>query len=290
MWKVLSGGQFARVRWDIDGRSQRVGVANLQLEAEEGWLEPPAEGRRVFQLFSYSSSSEGFDKESSSCRGSDDDASESESEDESDIQSQSANGGRKRVLHKYSAQMPRKESPAEVDLNNGKVTAHGLEWKFVDDVSVDAYKDNRHKPKLRVAGPASISVLDFWLLFFRSESIGEILQETNAIKAQISPETHFKGRAVQGNWASLCFDTLCPQATLGLLGHCEHWWPLSNTSIRCSFRNGQRSLWPNTWQLFLLVMAQTCGFQQGHSSTYVCAPAQRPIWSTVLCILFEQFY
>ena len=34
------------VRWDIDGRSQRVGVANLQLETEEGGLEPPAEGRR----------------------------------------------------------------------------------------------------------------------------------------------------------------------------------------------------------------------------------------------------
>ena len=50
--------------------------------------------------------------------------------------------------------MPRKKSPAEADLNNGKVTAHGLEWKFVDDVSVDADKDNRHKPKLRVAGPA----------------------------------------------------------------------------------------------------------------------------------------
>ena len=83
-----------------------MGVANLQLEAEEGGLEPLAEGRRVFQLFSYSSSSEGFDKESSSSRDSDDDASESESEDEGDIQSQSANGGRKRVLDKHSAQMP----------------------------------------------------------------------------------------------------------------------------------------------------------------------------------------
>ena len=144
VWKVLSGGEFARVRWDIDRRSQCVGVVNLQLEAEEGGLEPPAEGRRVFQLFSSSSSTEGFDKESSSSSGSDDDASESKSEDESDIQSQSANGDRnsKRVLHKHSAQMPRKKSPAEVDLNKGKVTAHGLEWKFVDDVSVDANKDN----------------------------------------------------------------------------------------------------------------------------------------------------
>ena len=55
---------------------------------------------------------------------------------------------------------------------------YGLEWKFVDDVSVDAYKDNRYKPKLRVADPASMSVLDFWLLLFPSESIGEIFQET----------------------------------------------------------------------------------------------------------------
>ena len=159
--EVLSGGQFARVGWDIDGRSQCVGVANLQQEAEEGGLEPPAEGRRVFKFFSYSSSDEGFDKESPNSSGSDDDASESESEDGSDVQSQSANGGRKRVLHKHSAQMPRKKPPAEVDLNNGKVTPHGLEWKLVDEVSVDAYKDNRYKPKLRVAGPASVSVLDF---------------------------------------------------------------------------------------------------------------------------------
>ena len=60
---------------------------------------------------------------------------------------------------------------------SSNVTAHGMEWKFVDDVSVDAYKDNRHKPKLRVASPASMSVLDFWLLFFHSESLGELLQE-----------------------------------------------------------------------------------------------------------------
>ena len=60
-------------------------LARVVVEAEEGGLEPSAEGRTVFQLFSYSSSSEGFDKESSSSSGSDDDASESESEDESDI-------------------------------------------------------------------------------------------------------------------------------------------------------------------------------------------------------------
>ena len=38
-----------------------MGVANLQLEAEEGGLEPLAEGRRVFQPLSYSSSSDAFD-------------------------------------------------------------------------------------------------------------------------------------------------------------------------------------------------------------------------------------
>ena len=95
------------MRWDIDGRSQRAGVASLQLEAEKGELEPPAEGRRVFQPLSYSSSSDPFDEESSSSSDSDDDASESESEDETDVQSQSASGGRKRpgVLQNLSAQM-----------------------------------------------------------------------------------------------------------------------------------------------------------------------------------------
>ena len=44
------------------------------------------------------------------------------------------------------------------------------------------------------------------------------------------------------------------------------------------------------WQLFLLVqlmMAQTPGFQQGHSSTYMCAPAQHPLYgapSYVYCL------
>ena len=50
VWKVLSGRQFARVRWDIDRGSQCVGVANLQPEADEGGLQSPAEGRRVFNL------------------------------------------------------------------------------------------------------------------------------------------------------------------------------------------------------------------------------------------------
>ena len=54
------------MRWDIDGRSQRAGVADLQLEAEEGGLEPPPEGRRVFQRLSFSSSSDAFDEEESS--------------------------------------------------------------------------------------------------------------------------------------------------------------------------------------------------------------------------------
>ena len=123
------------------------GVANLTLEAEEGGLEPAAEGRRVFQPLSYSSSSDAFDEESSSSSDSDDDASESESEDESDIQSQSASGGRKRGPSRPQSKVQNGRSqPAEIDHNNGKVTAHGLEWKFVEDVSVDACKDNRYTP------------------------------------------------------------------------------------------------------------------------------------------------
>ena len=148
--KVLSGRQFARGRWDIDGRSQRVGVAELQLEAEEGGLERPAEGRRVFQPLSYSSSSDAFDGERSSSSDSDDDASESESEHRSDIQSQSASGGRKRGSSQpQRSNAKRKKSPAEVDHNNGTVTWSGVE--VADHVSVDAFKDNWYKPKLRVA-------------------------------------------------------------------------------------------------------------------------------------------
>ena len=163
-----------------------MGVANLQLEAEKGGLEPPEEGRKKFQPFSYSSSSAALDEENSSSSDSNDDANESESEDEIDIQSQSASGGRKRgPSQPQRSNAKRKKSPAEVDDNKGKVAAHGLEWKFVDGVSVDAYKDNRYKPKLRVADPLSMSVLDFWLFSFRSESTGEILQETN---------TRFKAR------------------------------------------------------------------------------------------------
>ena len=48
--KVLSGGQFARVRWDIDGGSQCVGLANLQLEAEEGGLDLQQREGEFFSL------------------------------------------------------------------------------------------------------------------------------------------------------------------------------------------------------------------------------------------------
>ena len=268
-----------------------MGVANLQLEAEEGGLEPPAEGRRVFQPFSYSSSSEGFNKESSSSSGSDDDATESDCEHENDIQSQSANGGRKSVLHKHSAQMPRKKSPAEVDLNNGKVTAHGLEWKFVDDVSADAYKDNRHKPKLRVAGPASMSVLDFWLLFFRSESIGKSLQETNARLK--SPQKRItKGELYKAigllyaltldvrrqcwYWATASTDDLCPTPVFGvrfgMVG--DHF---EQILAALSFGPADDGTDPRLPARALI-------------NIHVCTCPTSAIWSVVLCILFEQFY
>ena len=86
---------------------------------------------------SYSSSSNAFDEESSKSSDSDDDASESESEDESDIRSQFASGGRKRgPSQPRCSNAKRKKSPAEVYHTNGKVTAHGLQWKFAaDDVS-----------------------------------------------------------------------------------------------------------------------------------------------------------
>ena len=248
MWKALSVGQFARVRWDIDGRSQCVGLANLQREAEEDWLEPPAEGRRVFQLFSYSSSTEGVDIESSSSSGSDDDASESVSEDESDIQSQSANGDRKRVLRKHSAQMPRKKSPADVDLNNGKVTAHGLEWKFVDDVSVDAYKDNQHKPKLRVASPASMSVLDFWLLFFIAralvKSFRKQTQGTNFIRNALQRKSCTRQLGFFTLWH------LTSAGNAGIIGPLRALMTFFQHQHSVLVLNGQRSLWANTGSSF----------------------------------------
>ena len=53
-------------------------------------------------------------------------------------------------------------------------------WKFVDDMAVDAFKDTRFKPKLHVADPSTLSVIDFWLLYFPSNSTDEILHYTNA--------------------------------------------------------------------------------------------------------------
>ena len=144
-----------------------MGVANLQLEAEEGGLEPPAEGRRVFQPLSYSSSSDAFDPLMKKAQ-----APvilmmmpvkvrvRTRVISRANLPVEAGRG----VLHNHSAEvLKRKKSPAEIDHNNGKVTAHSLEWKFVDDASVDAYKDNRYTPKLRIAVPASMSVLDFCL-------------------------------------------------------------------------------------------------------------------------------
>ena len=234
--KVLS----ATVRWDIDGHSQRVGVANLQLEAEEGRLEPPAEERRVFQPLSYSCSSDAFDEENSSSSDSDDEASESESEDESDIQSQSRQeGGPSQPQHSNAK---RKKSPAKVDHTHGKVTAHGLEWKFVD-VSVDAYKDNRYKPKQRAADPASKSVLDFWLLFFPGESIGEIVQETNArLKSRQEHITNGELFKAIGLLYTMTLDVRRQHWDYWATASTDYLFPTLAFSIRRSFRNWQRSL------------------------------------------------
>ena len=75
--------------------------------------------------------------------------------------------------------------------------------------SVDAYKDNRYKPKLCVFDPASISVLDFWLLVFHSESIGE--EAAHRKKVHCLPkgekgtaEVKLVVRQVQRKGGSLC--------------------------------------------------------------------------------------
>ena len=269
--KFLSGGQFTRVKGDIDGQSQLVGVPNLQLEAEEGALEPPAEGKRVLQW--------GFWRRKLKlqwfwwCH---------------------RKWGRE-WYREPICQWKQEKGPSQPQRSNAteevtsrsrsqrwQVTTHGLEWKFVDDVSEDAYKDNRYKPKLCVADPANMSVLDFWLLFFVARALVKSFR-----KQTQGSEMHPKGRAVQGNWGSLRFDTWCPQAMLGLLGHCEHWWPFSNTSIRCSFRNGQRSLWANTGSSFFWSsrwwyrpVASNKGTHQ-----YLCICPTSAIWSAVLYCL-----
>ena len=256
------------------------------------WIGTSSKGKESVSAFRYSSSSEGFDKESSSSSGSDDNASENESEDESDIQSQSAHGGRKRVLHKHSAQMPRKKSPAEVDLNNGKVTAHGLEWKFVDDVSVDAYKDIRYKPKLRVADTASISVLDFWPLFFRSESIGEILQETNArLKSRQKRITKGELYKAIGLLYALTLDVRTQRWDYWATASAVDLYPTSAFGVRfrmvrdhfeqipaaLSFRPADDGTDPRIPARALM-------------NIYLCTCPTSATCSAVLCILFIEFY
>ena len=148
-----------------------------------------------------------------------------------------------------------------------------------DDVSVDAYKDNRYTPKLRIAVSASMSVLDFWLLFFPSESIGEILQETNArLKSRQKRIT--KGelyKAIRLLYMLRHLPCGCPQATSGLLAtaRADDLFPTPAFGVQSEWVELALSKY---WQLFLLVqlmMAQTRGLQQlqGHSSTYICASA-----------------
>ena len=141
--------------WAWPNCNQKLRKVDWNLQQREG---------EFLQPLSYLSSSKAFDKERYKSSDSDEDASESESEDESDIQSQSASGGRKRVLNNHGAQM-----------QNGKVTSWSITpmaklqpmvWirslRLMMSPHVDAYKECRYKPKLRVADPASMSVLDFW--------------------------------------------------------------------------------------------------------------------------------
>ena len=243
------------------------------------WIGTSSRGKESVSAFRYSSSSEGFDKESSSSSGSDDNASESESEDESDIQSQSAHGGRKRVLHKHSAQMPRKKSPAEVDLNNGKVTAHGLEWKFVDDVSVDAYKDIRYKPKLRVADTASIPEISdrcFFVARALVKSFRKQTQGSNLARNALQRQSCTRQLGFFMLWHLMCAGNAgIIGPLLALLTFIQHQHSVFVSEWSEITLSKYRQLFPS---LFVQLMtAPTRGFQQGHSSTYICAPAQHPL-------------
>ena len=73
-----------------------------------------------------------------------------------------------------------KRQPNKVDHGDGTVTAHELTWTMVDRHELDSFKDARYKPKLNVGDPNTMSELDYWILFFPSECIDDILRYTNA--------------------------------------------------------------------------------------------------------------
>ena len=138
-----------------------------------------------------------------------------------------------------------------------------------------------------------MSVLDFWLLYFPSESIGEILQETNA---------RLKSRQKRITMGELYKAIgLLYAVTPDVHRQRRDYWPLR--ALMTYFQH-QHSVFISEWvelalskywQLFLLVqlmMAQTRGLQQlqGHSSTYMYICLKPAIWSAVVCILFEQLY
>ena len=60
------------------------------------------------------------------------------------------------------------------------MTAHELTWIFVDQHELDSFKDTKYKPKLNVGDPNTMSKLDYWMLFFPTECIDDILHYTNA--------------------------------------------------------------------------------------------------------------
>ena len=126
------------------------------------------------------SSSSDLDSGSSSSDSSCGTSTCSSEEDGEDLEEDTTSRGRKRSQAQHQSRKKRQKEPKKVDNGNGNVTAHNLVWKFVDDMAVDAFKDTRFKPKLHVADPSTLSVIDFWLLFFPSNSTDEILHYTDA--------------------------------------------------------------------------------------------------------------
>ena len=50
----------------------------------------------------------------------------------------------------------------------------------MDQHELDCFKDAKYKLKLNVGDPNTMSELDYWMLFFPSECIDDILRYTNA--------------------------------------------------------------------------------------------------------------
>lgn len=85
-----------------------------------------------------------------------------------------------RQMNEEVDEIENREIDQTADVIQNEVTVHETTWKFGDRVDIDAYKDTHYKPQLHVGNIQTMRELDFWLAFFPSEEIDNILRYTNA--------------------------------------------------------------------------------------------------------------